>query len=78
MLIINTDYIEGKKLNPLGLVTGCYEEKINSAKSAVIKEMMKQASDLKADAIINVRFSVSRVSLNCAFCFASGTAVKFA
>ena len=76
MLIVNTDYITGKNLEVLGLVAGHVETDLKRAKDLALKEIADQASKLKADAIINVRFSVSGAS-RMGLCFVSGTAVKF-
>jgi uncharacterized protein YbjQ (UPF0145 family) len=68
MIVVNTDFISGKELETLGLVTG---KRCLDNKSAILS-MEEEAESLKADAVVNVRYvSYERVVT------AYGTAVKF-
>lgn len=53
-----------------------YVEAMNEAREQAIKRMEKNAQDLGADAVINVRFTTSQVLSGAAELLVYGTAVK--
>jgi len=54
-----------------------YTEMISEAREEALKRMAKEAEDLDADAVVNVRFTTSQVMGGAAEILAYGTAVKF-
>lgn len=54
-----------------------YSEMISQAREEAYNRMVNEAIDLKADAIVNVRFTTSTVMQGVAEILAYGTAVKF-
>ena len=93
MIVVNTDFISGKKLQTLSLVRGSTvhsknlgRDILSSLKTIVGGEivdytnMMNEAEDaqkLDADAVINVRYASSAIMQGAAEIIAYGTAVKF-
>ena len=102
MILVNTDYITGKKFEMLGLVKGstiqskhvgkdiaqsfktlvggelkAYNEMMNEARALATKRMIEEAEELKADAIVNVRYASSAIMQGAAEVIVYGTAVKF-
>ena len=102
MILVNTDYISGKKFEMLGLVKGStiqskhvgkdiaqsfktlvggelksYNEMMNEARALATKRMVEEAEELKADAIVNVRYASSAIMQGAAEVIVYGTAVKF-
>lgn len=102
MILVNTDYITGKKFEMLGLVKGStiqskhvgkdiaqsfktlvggelksYNEMMNEARALATKRMVEEAEDLKADAVINIRYASSAIMQGAAEVIVYGTAVKF-
>ena len=102
MILVNTDYITGKKFEMLGLVKGStiqskhvgkdiaqsfktlvggelksYNEMMNEARALATKRMVEEAEELKADAIVNVRYASSAIMQGAAEVIVYGTAVKF-
>ncbi len=53
-----------------------YTELLQESRDEAIKRMQKQADDLGANAIINVRFSTSSVAAGASEIYVYGTAVK--
>jgi len=53
-----------------------YTEMLSEAREMALKRMIDDAEKLKADAVINVRFSTSQVMQGAAELLAYGTAVK--
>ncbi len=53
-----------------------YGEMLVETRAEALKRMIKQAEDLGADAVINVRFMTSQVMTGAAELMAYGTAVK--
>lgn len=53
-----------------------YTEMIDEARKIAISKMVKEAEELHADAIINIRFSTTAVMQGAAEIMAYGTAVK--
>ena len=54
-----------------------YTEMLNEARATATARMVKEAEDLGADAIINIRYASSSVMQGAAEALAYGTAVKF-
>ncbi len=54
-----------------------YTEMLTEAREIALKRMIDKAKELKADAVINVRFVTSMVMAGAAEILAYGTAVKF-
>ena len=91
MILVNTDYISGKKLEMLGLVKGStiqtknvgkdimqsYNEMMNDARALATKRMVVEAEQLGADAVVNIRYASSAIAAGAAEVIAYGTAVKF-
>jgi len=79
MRLVNTDFITGKNLETLELVTGwgmlAFGVNLQKAANRANQEMESAAEELNADAIINVRYSFGGGGTNCVL--ATGTAVKF-
>ena len=78
MILVTTDYITGKTLEPLGIVLGeGVSTAWGSAIPAVVEnihlKLTEEAQKLEADAIINIRYTF----LSANFGIATGTAVKF-
>ena len=73
MLIVNTDFITDKNLQTLGVVHGIGLAFTRKGEIGQIHEnMRKEAKELGADAIINVRYTYGERGI-----FAAGTAVKY-
>jgi len=53
-----------------------YTEMLTEARNEALKRMIKQAEELGADAVVNVRFGTSMVMSSAAEILAYGTAVK--
>ena len=102
MLLVNTDYIEGKTLDMLGMVSGStiqsknigkdfgaglkslvggelkgYTEMMEEARSVAEQRMVEQAIRLKADAVVNVRYTTSAIMAGASEVMVYGTAVRF-
>ena len=100
MLLVNTDYIEGKTLEMLGMVSGStiqsknigkdfgaglkslvggelkgYTEMMEEARSVAEQRMVEQAIRLKADAVVNVRYTTSAIMAGASEVMVYGTAV---
>lgn len=54
-----------------------YSEMLNEARAIATKRMMQEASDLNADAVVNIRYTTSTVMQGAAEILVYGTAVKF-
>lgn len=73
MQLVNTDFITGKNLQTLGIVHGVGMAFTRKGEiSQTHKEMIEEAENLGADAIINIRYVYGDRGI-----FASGTAVRF-
>lgn len=53
-----------------------YTELLTEARREAVERMMAQAQQLRADAIVNVRFSTSSITQGAAELYAYGTAVR--
>ena len=76
MILVNTDYISGKTLETLSLVSGC-KTVLTSVMDKkplehAIKDMTEEATKIGADAIVNIRYAPLK---DCFYIY--GTAVKF-
>ncbi len=72
---IGLDFMAGIR-NIVGGELTAYTELLQEARVEAIERMQKQASDMGADAIVNVRFSTSSIAQGAAELFAYGTAVR--
>lgn len=54
-----------------------YNDMMNDARALATKRMVKEATDLGADAIVNIRYSSAAVMQGAAEVIAYGTAVRF-
>ena len=54
-----------------------YSEMLNEARAIASKRMMKEAGEIGADAVVNVRYTTSNVMQGAAEIMVYGTAVKF-
>ena len=72
---IGRDFMAGIR-NIVGGELTAYTELLQEARGEAIERMQKQASDMGADAIVNVRFSTSSIAQGAAELFAYGTAVR--
>ncbi|MBS3736411.1 YbjQ family protein [Candidatus Bipolaricaulota bacterium] len=54
-----------------------YTEMLNDARDEAIERMVKEAEELEADGIVEIRFTTSQTMGNAAEILAYGTAVKF-
>lgn len=54
-----------------------YNEMMNEARALATKRMVKEAEELGADAVVNIRYSSATVTTGAAEVIAYGTAVKF-
>ena len=73
---LGRDIMAGLKTLVGGELRG-YSEMINEARAIATKRMVGQATELGADAIINVRYATSAVMQGAAEVLAYGTAVRF-
>ena len=72
---IGRDFMAGMKTIVGGEIAG-YTEMLNTARGIATKRMVDEATDLGADAIINIRYGSSAVMSGAAEIVAYGTAVK--
>lgn len=54
-----------------------YNDMMNNARALATKRMVKEATDLGADAVVNIRYSSAAVMAGAAEVIIYGTAVKF-
>lgn len=54
-----------------------YSEMLNEARAIATRRMMQEATDLNADAVVNIRYTTSTVMQGAAEILVYGTAVKF-
>lgn len=72
---IGKDIMAGLKTLVGGEISG-YTEMLTQARQIATKRMVDEAEELKADAVINIRFGSSQVMNGAAEIVAYGTAVK--
>ncbi len=72
---LGRDFMAGMKTIVGGEIKG-YTEMIRSARQIATKRMVDEAEELKADAIVNVRYGSSAVMQGAAEIIVYGTAVK--
>ena len=72
---IGRDFMAGLR-NIVGGELTAYTELLQEARGEAIERMKQQASEMGADAIVNVRFSTSSIAQGAAELFAYGTAVR--
>jgi uncharacterized protein YbjQ (UPF0145 family) len=70
------DLMAGLKTLVGGELTG-YSKMINEARAKATKRMVVEAEEMKADAVINIRYATSAVMQGAAEVMVYGTAVKF-
>lgn len=73
---LGRDITQGFKTIVGGELTA-YNEMMNDARALATKRMVKEAENLGADAIVNVRYASAAVMQGAAEVMAYGTAVKF-
>jgi uncharacterized protein YbjQ (UPF0145 family) len=73
---IGRDITQGLK-TIVGGEMKAYTDMMNDARALATKRMAKEAEDLGADAVINIRYASATVTTNAAEVLAYGTAVKF-
>ncbi len=73
---VGKDITQGFKTLVGGELTA-YNEMMNDARALATKRMVMEAENLKADAIVNIRYSSSAIMQGAAEVIAYGTAVKF-
>jgi uncharacterized protein YbjQ (UPF0145 family) len=56
---------------------GSYNEMMNQARALATKRMVKEAEELNADGIVNIRYASSAIMQGAAEVIVYGTAVKF-
>ncbi|MBQ9135656.1 MAG: YbjQ family protein [Lachnospiraceae bacterium] len=72
---VGKDFMAAMKTLVGGELTG-YTQMLNEARQIAVKRMVDEATELGADAIINVRYGTSSVMSGAAEVIAYGTAVK--
>ena len=70
------DLMAGFKTIVGGELSG-YSEMLNEARAMATKRMVKEAEDMGADGVINIRYASSAVMQGAAEMMVYGTAVKF-
>ena len=73
---IGKDITQGLKTLVGGELTA-YNEMMNDARALATKRMVAEATELNADAVVNIRYASSSVMAGAAEVIAYGTAVKF-
>ncbi|NQT58720.1 MAG: YbjQ family protein [Bacteroidetes bacterium] len=73
---IGRDIMAGLKTIIGGELEG-YSEMLNEARAIATKRMVREAEELKADAVINIRYATSNVMQGAAEVMVYGTAVTF-
>ncbi len=73
---LGKDIMAGLKTIVGGELTG-YAEMLDEARAIATQRMVKEAEELKADAVINIRYATSNVAQGAAEVLVYGTAVQF-
>jgi uncharacterized protein YbjQ (UPF0145 family) len=73
---LGTDFLSSLKTIVGGEITA-YTDMLNEARQVATGRMVKEAEDMGADGIVNMRFATSNVMKGAAEVLAYGTAVKF-
>lgn len=73
---IGKDFMQGLKTIVGGELTS-YNEMMEEARALATGRMVKEAENLGADAVVNIRYASSEVMQGAAEVMAYGTAVKF-
>lgn len=73
---LGKDMMSGLKTLVGGELTA-YSEMMNEARAIATKRMVDEATELGADAVINIRYASSAIMQGAAEVIAYGTAVKF-
>ena len=69
------DFLSGIK-NLFGGELKAYTELLNESRQEALERMIKQAESMGANAVVNIRFSTSTITIGASEIFAYGTAVK--
>ncbi len=102
MILVNTDYIDKRKLETISIVKGAtvrakhvgkdimsglktlvggeiesYMQMMTEARAIATERMVKEAEELGADAVINIRYATSAIMQGAAEVIVYGTAVRF-
>ncbi len=72
---LGKDFLAGLK-NLFGGELKAYTELLNESREEAVERLIKQAESMGANAIVNVRFSTSTITVGASEIFAYGTAVK--
>jgi len=72
---VGRDFMAGLK-NLFGGELRGYTELLSESRDEAMERMIKQAQSMGANAIVNVRFSTSAITVGASEIFAYGTAVK--
>ena len=79
MLFVTTETVGDRRIEPIGIVKGwgmlAFGVNLEKAANRADAQLEKNAKELKADAVVNVRYSFGGGDTNCVL--ASGTAVRF-
>ena len=92
MLLLNIEYIPGKKIEALGIAKGSvvqsknlvggeiesYTQMLTEARQIATKRMVDDAEAMGADAVIGIRYTSASVMQGAAEITAYGTAVRIA
>ena len=73
---VGRDFMAGMKTLVGGEIVG-YTEMLNEARQIATKRMVDEAKEMKADAVIGVKYGSSQVMSGAAEVIAYGTAVKY-
>lgn len=73
---LGKDIMSGLKTLVGGELTE-YNEMMNEARALATKRMVEEATEMRADAVINIRYASSAVMQGAAEVIAYGTAVRF-
>lgn len=73
---IGKDIMAGLKTIVGGELTS-YSEMLNEARAIATKRMVDEAEELKADAVVNIRYATSNIAQGAAEVLVYGTAVRF-
>ncbi len=102
MILVNTDYIDNRKLETISIVKGAtvrakhvgkdimsglktlvggeieaYMQMMSEARAIATERMVKEAEELGADAVVNIRYATSAIMQGAAEVIVYGTAVRF-
>ena len=78
MLLVTTERIAGREIEPLGIVEGSSVQTVHAGKDIMLAtdKMVRNAEQMGADAVVCVRYSSSEVMQGAAEVLVYGTAVR--